>query len=115
MQPLWRQMMTILVALAFILGGVLGVAVPSASAAEPCPHEYGYDADHHRQHQHPGSGAAGCLSCCCFGVCVSVSNLPIALNVAPVAAVSAVIYGGPSVFWDGLSVAPDPEPPKPIA
>jgi hypothetical protein len=108
-------MITVLVAVAFLSGGALGFAVPRASAAEPCPHEYGRDADHHKQHQHPDSGAAGCLSCCCLGVCVTVQNIPMALNAEPAAAVSAVSYWGTSVLLDGRSIAPDPGPPKPIA
>ena len=115
MQPFWRRITALLVALAFLAGGVLGVAATPVAAAEPCPHEYGHESGH-QQHQHKqDSGAALCLSCCGLGVCVSVPNLPIVLNVAPAAAVSAVIYWGKSGTFAGLSVAPDPGPPKPIA
>ena len=70
MQPLLRRLVVLLVALAFLAGGVIGAAVPNAAAAEPCTqghghadhqagaHEHGKKSDHDKNHQAPASSAA---------------------------------------------------------
>src|SRR5688572_3531792 len=99
MQLLWRRLLTLVVALAFIIGGVAGAAVPPAIAAEPCAEGHGH-ADHqaggpqNKKADHDKSSRQGaCLQCCCVGICAPVPNLTGALTSEPVS-VTRITY------WD---------------
>ncbi len=114
-----RRLIVLLVALAFIDGGVARAAALVPPAAEPCSHEHG-DMPGHSGHM-PAStghqqdrGSRACLQCCCLGICASVPSLPAALTVAPVV-VASVVYWDTSRTATGRSIAPEPGPPRPLA
>jgi hypothetical protein len=118
MHLLLRRLVVLLVALAFISGGVAGAATPVPAAAEPCPHEHGGMPRHtgdmpgSAQHQQD-HGSRACLQCCCLGTCVSVPNLSTALIIAPVI-VTSVVYWDSSRTAAGRSFRPNRGPPRPL-
>jgi hypothetical protein len=120
MQPLWRRLVVLFVALAFITGGVVGVTVPHAAAGQPCTEGHG-QADHHAGgHQHgkkppqQNSGQRACLQCCCVGICASVPNLPTALTSERLT-MTLVAYWDTARLGVGRSVKPEHGPPRPLA
>ena len=121
MQPLWRRLAILLVALAFIAGGVLGAAVPIAIAAEPCTEGHGH-ADHeaggHPQNKKSGhdksSRQGACVQCCCVGICVPVPDVTGALTSEPVT-VTLVTYWDTARLGAGRSIKPEHGPPRPLA
>ena len=106
-----------LVALAFIVGGVGGFAAPVVVAAERCTQEH-TDTHHHsgKTPANPAHKKDSTRTCqqCCFGICVSVPNIPASIAFVPVAVTSIV-------FWDsarligGRSIKPEHGPPRPLA
>lgn len=121
MQPLWRRLVVLLVACAFIAGGVIGAAAPNAIAAEPC--SQGHDhADHqagHHEHDkkadHDNSSRRGaCIQCCCIGICASVPDVTGALTSEPVL-MTRVVYWDTARFGLGRSIKPEHGPPRPLA
>ena len=120
MQPLWRRLVVLLVTLALISGGAIGIAVPNAGAAERCTQEYGH-ADHHpagHQHgkksDHQNSGTRALLQCCCVGICGSLPDLPMSLSSEPVI-VTLVAYWDTARFGIGRTIKPEHGPPRPLA
>ena len=121
MQPLWRRLLTLLVALAFIAGGVLGAAAPIAMAAEPCAETHGHAGAQPAEHQHgkkanhdKSSSKGACLQCCCVGICTPVPNVTGALTSEPVT-VTLVTYWDTARFGAGRSIRPEHGPPRPLA
>jgi hypothetical protein len=98
------------------------VTVAAASPVAECPnlkpashagHPHHGNGNHH---DHPGSKSGECLKCC-LGACLVGASLP-----APTNGAWTLMFNTTSVaYWSGLqvladrSVAPDPDPPKPIA
>ena len=121
MQLLWRRLIVLLVAFAFIAGGVAGAAAPNAIAAEPCTESHGH-ADHQADHHQHGktsdhdkdSRQGACISCCCIGVCASLPDVTGALTSEPVT-MSRVVYWDTARFGIGRSITPEPGPPRPLA
>ena len=77
-----------------------------------------HGSDHTDHHHHDGSGSdpGDCLKCC-MGTCLLGLSLPASLNGVS----SIAFYGTPVVYafeqsvLADRSIAPDPDPPKPIA
>lgn len=114
MRSLLRRLVVLLVALAFIAGGVGGVTASLATAAEPCMQE------HADGHGHAGQNPAptpqkqdSTRSCqqCCLGICVSVPKLQIATIIEPVA-VTSIVYWDTARFGIGRSIKPEHGPPR---
>ena len=121
MQPLRRRLAILLVALAFIVGSVFGVAVPHAAAAEPCTQRHGHADQHAGEHEHgtksghhKNSGQGACLQCCCVGICASVPNVTGALTSEPVM-MALIVYWDTARFGIGRSIKPEHGPPRPLA
>jgi hypothetical protein len=116
MRSLLRRLFVMLVALAFIAGGVGGFAAPSVAAADPCTQEHMPGHDHSGQTPTKSQGQDTARICqqCCLGICVSVPNIPAAVTISPVAVTSIV-------FWDttrsggGRSIKPEHGPPRLLA
>ena len=121
MQPLWRRLVILLVAFAFIAGGVIGAAAPIAIAAEPCTEGHGH-ADHQAgDHQHgkkpdhdKNSRQGACIQCCCVGICASIPDVTGALTSEPVT-MTRVVYWDTARFGSGRSIKPEHGPPRPLA
>ena len=121
MQPLWRQLLVLLVAFVFIAGGVIEAAAPNASAAEPCAQGHGH-ADHQAgDHQHnnkadhdKNSRQGACIQCCCVGICASVPDVTGVLTSEPVT-MTVVVYWDTARFGIGRSIKPEHGPPRPLA
>jgi hypothetical protein len=109
----------LLVAFAFIAGGVIGAAAPNAIAAEPCAQDH-HHADHPGgDHQHGKTtdhdkNSRACLQCCCVGICASVPDVTGALTSEPVTMVP-VVYWDTARFGLGRSIKPEHGPPRPLA
>jgi hypothetical protein len=103
------------VVIAFIGAGALASASPVQMAGEPCPHERGpMHGDHQPKPHSHDSGPAGCLTCC-LAACIVVPNLPPALVAARTPIVALIVYSRATPSLTGLSLVPDPAPPRPIA
>jgi hypothetical protein len=121
MQLLWRRFVVLLVAFAFIAGGVIGAAAPSAVAAEPCTQGHGH-ADHqagHHQHgkkpDHDKSSRQGaCIQCCCVGICAAIPDVTGALANEPIV-MTRVVYRDTARFAVGRSIKPEHGPPRLLA
>ena len=121
MQPLWRRLFVLFVAFALIAGGVIGVAMPNAVAAEPCAQGHGH-ADHQAGGHEQGkksdydknSRQGACIQCCCVGICASVPNLTGALTSEPVT-MTLITYWDTARFGIGRSIKPAHGPPRPLA
>ena len=114
MRSLLRRMVVLLVALAFIAGGVSGVAVPVALAAEPCMQEHAEGHGHAGQKPPPTpqkQDSTRTCQQCCLGICVSVPNVPTAMTIAPVA-VTSIAYWDTARFGIGRSIKPQHGPPR---
>jgi hypothetical protein len=106
-----------------IIATYLGAAI--AAAASPVAECPGLEPASHAGHSHHGNGnhhdhseskSGECLKCC-LGACLVGMSLPAQTNGA-----STPMFNTISVaYWSGLpvladrSIAPDPDPPKPIA
>lgn len=119
MQPLLRRLVVLLVALAFLAGGVIGAAVPNAAAAEPCTQGHGH-ADHQAgEHEHgkksdhdKNSHQSACIQCCCVGICASAPNLAGALTSEPII-MALITYWDAARFGIGRPIKPEHGPPDP--
>src|SRR3954451_8401109 len=121
MQPLWRRLGVLLVAFAFIAGGVIGAAAPNAIAAEPCTQEQGHadaQGSHHQHGKKPdhdkNSRQGACIQCCCVGICASIPDVTGALSSEPVT-MSRVVYWDTARLTIGRSIKPEHGPPRPPA
>ena len=122
MQPFWRRLLVLFVAFAFITGGVIGAAAPTAIAAEPCAEGHGHAADHQAgTHEHgkktdhdKNSRQGACIQCCCVGICASIPDVTGALSSEPVT-MTRVVYWDTARFGIGRSIKPEHGPPKPLA
>ena len=121
MQRLWRRLLTLLVVLAFVVGGVVGAAAPIAIAAEPCAEGHGH-ADHqaggHQQSKRSdhdkSSRQSACIQCCCIGICAAVPDVTGALSSEP-ATVTPVTYWDTAQLGAGRGIKPEHGPPRPLA
>lgn len=116
MRRFLRRAFLVQVTLAFIGAGALAAASPVSIVGEPCPHEHGLMREHHQPNPHSHDpGAAGCLSCC-LAACIGVPNLPPQTIAAPTPfRVTHIVYSRATPSLTGLSLVPDPAPPRPIA
>jgi len=121
MQPLWRRLVILLVAFAFIAGGVIGAAAPFAIAAEPCTESHGHAGHQAGDHQHgkktdhdKNSRQGACIQCCCVGICASIPDVTGALTSEPVR-MTRVVYWDIARFSSGRSIKPEHGPPRPLA
>jgi hypothetical protein len=121
MQPLWRRLVTLLIAFAFIAGGVAGASMPNAIAAEPCSQGHGHADQQGGHHSHgtktdhdKSSRASACLQSCCVGICGSVPHVTGALTSEPVL-MTRVVYWDTARFGLGRSIKPEHGPPRPLA
>jgi hypothetical protein len=121
MQPLWRRLIVLLVAFAFIAGGVAGAAMPTAIAAEPCMQGHAHaehQAGHHQHGKKPdhdkNSRQGACIQCCCVGICASVPDVTGALTSEPVT-MTRVVYWDTARFGIGRSIKPEHGPPRLLA
>ena len=113
-------MLVLLVAFAFIAGGVIGAAAPNAIAAEPCTQGHGHadhqagDHQHGKTSDHKNSRQGACIQCCCVGICASVPNVTGALSSEPVT-MTRVVYWDTARFGIGRSIKPEHGPPRTLA
>src|SRR5918911_876066 len=121
MQPLWRRLIALLVAFAFIAGGVAGAAMPATIAAEPCMQGHGhadYEAGHHQHGKKPdhdkNSRQGACIQCCCVGICAAIPDVTGTLTSEPVT-MTRVVYPDTARFAIGRSIKPEHGPPRPLA
>lgn len=117
MRSLLRRLLVLLVALAFIAGGVGGFAAPVVVAADPCAQEH-TDGHHHSgktpsKPAHKQDSSRACQQCC-IGICVSVPNIPASITFVPVA-VTAIVFLDTARFGGGRSIKPEHGPPRLLA
>jgi hypothetical protein len=119
---LLRRVLVIVISLAFVGAGAVASASAVPMTGQPCPHEHGMTHEHamahgdHQPKQQPDDHSpAGCLSCC-LAACIAVPNLPPASVTAGVPiSVTLIVYRRATPTLTGLSVVPDPAPPRPVA
>ena len=120
MQLLWRRFVVLLVAFAFIAGGVIGAAAPNAIAAEPCAEGHSHANDQAGDHQHgnkadhKSSRQGACIQCCCIGICAAIPDVTGALANEPVV-MTRVVYRDTARVAIGRSIKPEHGPPRPLA
>jgi hypothetical protein len=113
-----NRFLGLLTIVAYLGATVAAATAPIAEcpALEPASHA-GHP--HHgsgNHHDHSGSKSGECLKCC-LGACLVGVTLPAPTNGAWTLILNATLVA----YWSGLpvladrSIAPDPDPPKPIA
>lgn len=101
MQPL-RALLLILIATAFVVGGpARAMAAPAATAEPPC----------HEAPAHHGKSAPSPMAAvnCCVGCMPAPGETPVVLTVSPA---EPAIYSAFAPAAEGLTPAPDPDPPR---
>jgi hypothetical protein len=116
---LLHPLFAFLVAVTYLAATVIAAETSFAScpALQTAPYATHTHHDHGHQHQHGSPTSAGeCLKCC-LGACLIAPCLP---N-PTIAASERAFDGTPVLYWavwpaiSGRAIAPDPEPPEPIA
>lgn len=115
---LLNRVLSLLIIATYLGAAVVAVASPVAECPtlEPALHAGHSHHGTENHHQHPGSKPGECLKCC-LGACLVGVSLPAPTNGAWTLAFSTTSVA----YWSGLlvladrSIAPDPDPPKPIA
>lgn len=115
---LLNRVLALLIIATYLGAAITAAASPVAEcpALEPAPHAgHPHHSNGHRD-DHSGSKSGECLKCC-LGACLVGVSLP-----APTDGAWTLIFKTTSVaYWSWLpvladrSIAPDPDPPNPIA
>ena len=122
---MWANVLHRLCGLVVILAYAVATIVAAASPLAACPgldhahhvgQQHGADRTDHNHHDGSGSYPGDCLKCC-MGTCLlGVSLLPPANGASSIAFYGTpVVYASEQSLLADRSIAPDPDPPKPIA
>jgi hypothetical protein len=115
---LLKRVLALLIIATYFGAASVAAALPVAECPglKPASHAGHPHHSNGNHHDHPGSKSGECLKCC-LGACLIGVSLP-----APSNGAWTLILNTTSVaYWSGLpvladrSIAPDPNPPKPIA
>jgi hypothetical protein len=111
MRFLALRCLALLLSLALISGNAHAELHLGAAPHEPCPAELGHahgDASHHRHDEDRGACCCDCLGC------VSAIQLtPDLTSFLPAFLASAVLYGEAGSLLAGMTLRPEPGPPRP--
>ena|SRR5947207_1945065 len=114
---LLNRVLALLITATYFAAALAAAVLPVAECSGLKPASHAENPHHGNGHHHdPGSKSGECLKCC-LGACLVGVSLP-----APTRAAWILTFNTTSVaYWSGLpvladlSIAPDPDPPKPAA
>ena len=123
---MWAEGLRRMCGLVMIVAYAAAMVIAAASPLAACPgvdhayhvgQQHGADHTDHRHHEGSGSHPGDCLKCCCMGTCLlGMSLLPPVNGASSIAFYATpVVYTSEQSFLADRSIAPDPDPPKPIA
>jgi hypothetical protein len=115
---LLKQVLVLLIVATYFGAAIVAAASPVAECpgSKPASHAGHPHHGNGNHHDHSGSKSGECLKCC-LGACLVGVSLPAPTN----GAWTLMLNTTSVVYWSGLpvladrSIAPDPDPPKPIA
>jgi hypothetical protein len=115
---LLNRVLALLIVATYLGAAIAAAASPVAQcpALDPTSHAGHPRHGNGNHHDHSGSKSGECLKCC-LGACLIGVSLPAPTNDAstlPLKTTSVAYWSGLPVLAD-RSVAPDPDPPNPIA